>query len=130
MKTVTAAILRHDDRILLARRSDGSQAGRWEFPGGKVEPGETDEACLARELREELGIDTEIGALFAESIYTYEAGRIRLRAYEVRWLSGALRAVVHDRLEWVPAGELLRYDMLPADVPIAEKLQQCMSSAP
>lgn len=123
MKTVTAAILRQGNKVLLARRRDGSQAGRWEFPGGTVEAGESEEACLARELREELGIEAEIGALFAESTYRYEAGAIRLRAYESRWLSGELRALAHDRLKWVPVDAVLHYDLLPADVPIAEKLR-------
>ena len=69
-KFVTAAIILRDDRVLLARRSSGQKlAGFWEFPGGKVEAGETPESCLARELEEELGIGVHVGRKFAESLH-------------------------------------------------------------
>lgn len=123
MITVTAAILRHEGLVLLARRKDGKHAGRWEFPGGKLEDGESEPQCLARELQEELGIETEVDAFFAESFHTYDGGAIRLRAYEVRWVSGELRPQVHDRLEWVRPENVRHYDLLSADLPLAEALR-------
>lgn len=122
MKIVTAAILRQGPTVLIARRLGGVHAGRWEFPGGKVEPGESDEECLVRELREEFGIEASVGPLVAESVYDYGAGTICLRAFETVWLSGAMRPTVHDRIEWVRPADLLTFDLLPADVPIANKL--------
>ena len=72
MQKVTAAVIEKDGKILIARRKrDDSQAGKWEFPGGKLEAGETPEACLKRELREELGIETEVGAFFCSSRFVY-----------------------------------------------------------
>lgn len=122
LKIVTAAIIRHKGRVLIARRAHGSEAGAWEFPGGKLEPGESEEACLARELFEELGIQVEIGPFLAESLYRYNHGQILLRAYEVAWTGGTMQPRVHDRLEWVDLDDLQRFNLLPADVPIAEAL--------
>jgi len=70
MVTVTAALIARDGRLLVARRAAGrSQGGLWEFPGGKLEPGEAPEDCLRRELREELGIESTVGAFFDESVH-------------------------------------------------------------
>jgi 8-oxo-dGTP diphosphatase len=118
-RVVTAAIIRKNGCILLARRGPGEKlAGFWEFPGGKVERGETPEECLARELFEELGIEARIGERVAESSHEYEHGSFRVIAYLVDWISGEPRTNVHDRLEWVQIGDVGDYELLPADIPI------------
>lgn len=124
MQDVTAAIIFENEKVLLTRRAPGEKhAGWWEFPGGKVEPGETPEKCLQRELTEELGIHTSVGAKITESIYEYEAGAIRLMAYRVTVISGEISLHVHDEYRWVGIHELTQFQLLPADVPIAEFLQ-------
>ena len=83
-KRVTCAVMIRDDRLLLARRAPGQKhEGTWEFPGGKVDPGETDQACLAREIREEFGVDGTVGAHLCDVEHTYRELdlRIRLCAY-------------------------------------------------
>ena len=122
-KVVTAAIIRRNRSVLLTRRSCGKKlAGYWEFPGGKVEDGETPEECLTRELEEELGIQAVIGRKFAESLHQYDHGSFRIVAYIADWVAGDLRACVHDRVEWVKVGDIGAYRLLPADVPIAAVL--------
>lgn len=123
MKTVTAAILQRDGAILLARRASGQKlAGYWEFPGGKVEAGETLQSCLEREISEELNWVVQAGGVLATSEYVYEHGAIRLVALAAEIVSGAATLTVHDRLEWVPIGRLLEYRLAPADIPIAQSL--------
>lgn len=123
MKDVTAAIIEKDGKILITRRAPGQkQAGKWELPGGKIEPGETAQVCLMRELKEELGIAAEIGKKTGESIYHYEHGVIRLIAFKAVWLSGQIRLSVHDEYAWVKPDELLTYDLAPADIPIIREL--------
>ncbi|WP_448873150.1 (deoxy)nucleoside triphosphate pyrophosphohydrolase [Desulfobulbus propionicus] len=123
MKTVTAAILQRDGAILLARRASGQKlAGYWEFPGGKVEAGETLQSCLEREISEELNWVVQAGEVLATSEYVYEHGAIRLVALAAEIVSGAATLTVHDRLEWVPIGRLLEYRLAPADIPIAQSL--------
>jgi 8-oxo-dGTP diphosphatase len=99
-------------------------AGFWEFPGGKVENGETPEACLARELKEELGIQTRVGDKFSENLYQYDHGRFCIVAYFVDCITGDPRPNVHDRLEWVKIDDLMGYKLLPADISIAESLKE------
>jgi 8-oxo-dGTP diphosphatase len=124
-KVVTAAISRKQGRVLIARRGPGEKlAGFWEFPGGKVEVGETAEDSLARELFEELGIVARIGEIVGESSYQYEHGSFRLIAFMVDNIEGELRSKVHDRLEWAKIDDLTSYGLLPADVPIAETLKR------
>jgi 8-oxo-dGTP diphosphatase len=124
MKAVTAAIIIHNGKILIAQRAeDKSLAGKWEFPGGKIEPGETPEACLIREIKEELGVEIEVDAFFAESIYRYDVETIRLLAYTARWTDGDFHLTAHSQLQWVTPHELANYDFAPADIPIVEKLK-------
>lgn len=123
MVDVTAALLRDGARILIARRNPGGHlAGLWEFPGGKIEPGETPEQCLQRELKEELGFDTEIGDFFCFTEYDYGDRIIRLHVYHARWLSGSLVLTAHDRAKWVTVGEMENHDFPPADKPVIEAL--------
>jgi mutator protein MutT len=121
---VTAAIIEKEGRILAARRGQGMHlAGYWEFPGGKLEEGESPEECLARELDEELGVVVRVEAFFAESMYDYGDKIVRLLAYRVSHVSGAFQPVDHDKLLWLAADELHTLMWAPADIPLVEKLQ-------
>ncbi len=125
MKTVTAAVLVKNGRILITRRGPGeSLAGYWEFPGGKVEPGESLEQCLARELKEELGLVISVGDVLAESEYHYEHGAIRLIAMKAMLQSGTILLTVHDEVKWVLPAELEALNLAPADIPIAQRLKE------
>ena len=123
MTKVAAAVIERNGAYLIARRAPGqAHAGRWEFPGGKLEPGETAEACLERELAEEFGVRARAERFLLSSTYTYPDDAVQLLAYETSLLSDTFHLRVHDRIEWVRPWELLRYDLLPADIPIAECL--------
>jgi 5-methylcytosine-specific restriction enzyme A len=129
VKTVTAGVLIEQGKVLIAKRGgSGEMAGKWELPGGKVEPGETLEQCLHRELLEELQIRVKVGKYVGESIYPYSEGIIRLMAYRVKRIKGDLQPMVHDEVCWVSRDELDQYDFLPADVPLIAILRERMKS--
>ena len=121
---VVAGVIRDArGRILLARRTEGRDlSGAWEFPGGKVEPGETPEAALARELREELGIDAVAGAAVIEVPQRYPHKRLRLDVREIASWSGTPRGLDGQALAWVPPHKLVEYPMPPADRPVVAAL--------
>ena len=122
---VTAGILVRDNTIFIAKRGpEGRFAHRWEFPGGKIEPGESPEDCLTREMAEEFAIEVCVGEFFTESLHTFPGGQILVYAYFGRWVGGDIRPVEHEEYRWVPASELVDYDFAPADVPIAAKLMR------
>ena len=124
MKVVTAAIIINDKKVLLTRRGPSETlAGYWEFPGGKVEDGESLADCLRRELQEELGVDAEVGEVMAESEYHYDHGSFLLFGMYASLLSNDLKLTVHDKTEWVPVTELLSYELAPADIQLAKHLQ-------
>lgn len=124
---VTAALIWQDGKVLLARRSPGEKhAGGWEFPGGKQENDESKEDCLKRELREELGIEAEIGERFVDVSYEYPDGMIFLSAYHVVGFSGEISLHVHDKLVFLDPGKIQAEDILPADREIADQLKRCL----
>jgi A/G-specific adenine glycosylase len=97
-------------RVLIARRAEGRRfAGLWELPGGRVEPGESDEEALAREFREEVGLEIAVGAELAVIRHVYTRFRVRLRAFEVRRLSGVARPLESAETRWVRLADLDRY---------------------
>ena len=121
---VTAAILEKDRKILIAKRKTGDDlfAGLWEFPGGKVEKGETPKECMARELREELDIDVEVGELITSNKHKYPHGIFELLAYRVKHISGEMVLNAHDEIKWVTADEMSSFEFPPADIPIINEL--------
>jgi 8-oxo-dGTP diphosphatase len=125
--TVTAAVLEKGGRVLIARRKRGDrQAHKWEFPGGKLEAGETPEICLRRELKEEFGIDVAVDGFVGRSSHRYPHGRVDLLAYRVTHLLGNFQLHDHEEIRWVLPADLPSYDFSAADIPIVELLLEGM----
>jgi 8-oxo-dGTP diphosphatase len=120
---VTAAVIWKEGRVLLCLRPEGKRlAGHWEFPGGKLEAGETPRDGLKRELAEELGIDAVVGPELARVSHEYEFGRVELIALEVRAFEGEVKPREHADVAWVAPKDLSTYRLAPADLPIAALL--------
>lgn len=125
MIDVVAAILENQHgKILIARRKQGKNlAGYWEFPGGKIESGETPQECLIRELNEEMNLTIEISKYVGESIHCYEQGAIRLLAYKGRITEGEIKLTDHDEYAWINLQELKDVKLAPADIPFIQLLE-------
>lgn len=122
---VVCGIIISDGRIFLCRRNAGkSLAGHWEFPGGKVEPGEEAKQALLRELQEELGMQVNVDRHFKTVVHAYDHITIELTAYICRFLAASYIMTDHDRYEWVDRSALTTWQLAPADVPIAEELEK------
>lgn len=125
---VVCAVLERDGLVLVAKRPEGKRlAGFWEFPGGKIEPGESAEAALHRELREELGCEVEVLASGPSVLHDYEWGRILLHPFRCRLRQGSPDLVAHEHsaLKWVKRQDLAQIRLAPADIPILEWLRYC-----
>ena len=128
--TVICGLIRnHQNQYFLARRAaHKDHAGFWEFPGGKLEPGETHQACLKRELMEELDMEVHIGELAGDTHHTFENFSIHLIAYYGDFVSATYQLSDHDRYEWVAAKDLLTYKLAASDIVFAELLQKVSHS--
>lgn len=121
---VVAALIRDGDRFMICRRPAHKARGLlWEFPGGKVEPGETKEQALARECREELGVGLAVGTLFAETSHSYTDLTVHLMLFNAEIIEGEPCAFEHSDIKWITAEEISQYDFCPADVSFLEKLR-------
>lgn len=126
---VAVALIDVDGRVLIAKRPQGkSLAGLWEFPGGKVEPGERPEAALIRELREELGIEVSESCLapFVFASHAYDSFHLLMPLYLCRRWDGVVAAREHDALAWVKPVKLSAYPMPPADEPLVAWLRDLL----
>ena len=122
---VACAILEQDGKVLIAKRKLGlSNAGRWEFPGGRLEPGEGPEAALRREMSEEFGVRVQVLDLVGSNRHKYPHMDIELSAYRVKLLTPDLVLKEHDEIKWVVPANLPAYDLTEADRPIAALLVQ------
>jgi 8-oxo-dGTP diphosphatase len=122
---VAAALYDARGRVLIAQRPQGRhQAGRWEFPGGKVAPGESEAAALARELREELGIEVTASRPFMRLEHSYADRSVELSMWIVERFAGAPRSLEHQELRWVAPADLGQADLLEADRPFVEALRE------
>ncbi len=129
MVEVSAGIIHRENKILITRRAaHKSLGGYWEFPGGKIEPGETIEACLKREIWEELHIDISVDGFFMENAHAYDHLTILLKVFHCTYLSGDIQLVDHDQAAWIHPSDLNQYTFAPADVPVVEVLQKKMMS--
>ena len=120
---VCAAVIVHQNKILLTLRPEDKRlGGYWEFPGGKIEAGESPQFALERELREELDIEIAVGALLETVHHCYEWGNVVILAYLCTWKSGEIKHLEVADHRWVAPENLLDYDILEADQPIIKKL--------
>ncbi|MCK9524459.1 MAG: (deoxy)nucleoside triphosphate pyrophosphohydrolase [Limnochordia bacterium] len=126
---VMAAIIQKGDQVLLCQRREGALAGKWEFPGGKLENGETPEECLIREIQEELGITIEVDEIFHAVHSHYEHGDFLVVGYLATHVAGEIILRVHSDCAWVDYRKLDRYDLADANIPIAKGLKEKCNSA-
>ncbi|MDQ3393214.1 MAG: (deoxy)nucleoside triphosphate pyrophosphohydrolase [Bacteroidota bacterium] len=126
---VTAAIIENEGKILIAKRKPGKHLeGFWEFPGGKIEPGEKPEEALKREILEELNLEIEVKRHFMDSLYQYEDKTILLMAYFAHaTYSLHIISKDHDEVVWVTKEKIMQYIFAPADVPIVKALVEIMN---
>ncbi|HVV50621.1 MAG TPA: (deoxy)nucleoside triphosphate pyrophosphohydrolase [Polyangia bacterium] len=122
-KLVVAALVRQGTRVLVSRRrADQPMPGLWEFPGGKVEPGEPPVEALAREVREELGCEVEVGRIHEVVFHAYGDFDLYMLVYAAAITGGTPRAIEVAEIAWVEAARLPELDLLPADYPLARAL--------
>jgi 8-oxo-dGTP diphosphatase len=122
---VAGALYHRDGRVLIAERPPGKHmAGRWEFPGGKVANGETEEQALTRELREELGVQVTASRPFMRLSHEYDDRVVELSMWLVDSFTGEPQSLEGQRLKWVTPAQLLQEDILEADRPFVEALRE------
>ena len=119
---VVAALIEKDGKYLLAKRLTGAKEiiGKWEFPGGKVEPGETDEQAIEREIREAFNIEVEATKFLMHNICEYPERTVDLRLYKCKYISGEFKLQKHSEYVLVGKDGLFSYELCPADVILAE----------
>jgi len=124
MLIVTCAIIIREGKVLICQRSSTMNLPlKWEFPGGKVEPGEDDALTIVREIKEELHLNIEVVKRLEPVEHDYPTFRIRLVPFIANVVGGALLLEEHVDAKWVSVGELDQYDWAPADLPIVEQLK-------
>jgi mutator protein MutT len=122
---VAAALVFRDGKLLITQRhADAHQGGLWEFPGGKREPDETFPVCLIRELREELGIEVEVGELVESLTHAYPEKTVHLKFYRCRWKQHEPQPLGCPAFKWVSAAELKDYAFPAADARLLEMLRR------
>ena len=120
LQVVGAAIINDNGEVLCAQRGYGSLKGKWEFPGGKIEQGESDAEALTREIKEELGINVSVKEMIDENYHEYETFSVNLKVYKCSYVSGEINDGEHQSLKWVDSKKLNELDWADADKPIVD----------
>lgn len=130
MKTirVAAAVIRDGEKIFAVQRGYGEFKGGWEFPGGKIEAGETSQQVLVREITEELSATIEVGDLIETVEYDYPDFHLSMDCFWCSILRGNLVLLEAEDARWLSAGELYSVDWLPADLGLLQKIEQALES--
>jgi 8-oxo-dGTP diphosphatase len=122
-KRVTGALIRKDGKILIAQRAADDECPlMWEFPGGKIEEGETPEECIVREIREELNLTIRPVGVFMRIVYHLQEKRIPITFFNAEILGGEMRLNVHEDVRWIDIGEIPAYAFMPPDAEAVKKL--------
>lgn len=122
-KRVTGAIIRKDGKILIAQRAADDECPlMWEFPGGKIEEGETPEECIVREIKEELNLDIRPTREFMRIVYRLNGKRIPITFFYAEITGGEIRLNVHADVKWIRADEIPQYGFMPPDARAVKKL--------
>ena len=126
MIKVVCALIKKDNKVLIATRATGDSNvyGKWEFPGGKVEPGEPEEKAIEREIKEEFDMDIKAIKFITNNICEYPTRTIDLRLYECKYLSGEFKLNDHLDYAWININDLLNYDLALADIPLAKYIME------
>jgi len=130
MKTikVVAAVIRHGDKIFATQRGYGEFKDGWEFPGGKIEPGETPQEALVREIQEELGTIIKVGEQIASIEYDYPAFHLSMDCFWAEVVSGDLALREHEAAKWLTKDELYSVEWLPADMELIGKIENFLNN--
>lgn len=121
---VVAAIIVKDDKIYATQRGYGIYKDKWEFPGGKIEPGETHEHALAREIKEELDTDIRVGDYICTVEYDYPEFYLTMHCFLCDIISGELTLLEHEDAEWLGKDDIWSVDWLPADIEVIKELEK------
>ncbi len=122
---VVAALILDDRKLLATQRGYGEFEGGWEFPGGKIEPNETPEQALAREIHEELNADIKVGPLLLTIEHDYETFHLTMHNYLCNLKSDSIELLEHKAAKWLDDAELDSLDWLPADIQIIDHIKSC-----
>ena len=121
---VVAALIFHEGKLFATQRGYGAWRDYWEFPGGKIEPGETPQEALEREIREELDTRVSVGAHVCDVEYDYPEFHLSMQCYRCEVVSGKLTLLEHEAARWLGKEELDRVDWLPADLTILPEIRK------
>ena len=121
---VAAALILDNGRVFATQRGYGAYKDWWEFPGGKIEPGETPEEALKREIREELAAEIEVGDFLTTVEYDYPEFHLSMDCFWCRVLEGELKLLEHEAARWLPLDDLLQVKWLPADLEVIGRIRQ------
>lgn len=126
MIKVVAALIMKDNKILIARRSTGDESllGKWEFPGGKVEPNENEYQAIEREINEEFELNINAKKFLTNNVFKYPTKTVDLRLYSCEYVSGNFKLHDHSEYKYIDKSELLNYDLAPADIPLARFVKE------
>ncbi|WP_203338764.1 (deoxy)nucleoside triphosphate pyrophosphohydrolase [Nocardioides limicola] len=125
--SVVGAVIVHDGNVLCAQRGPGALSGMWEFPGGKIEPGETTREALSREIDEELRCSVKVGDEVTTTTHEYDFGIVTLTTFYCDLLDGEPALTEHAEVRWLAPADLHHLDWAPADIPAVDVIQKKLS---